>query len=194
MDALVFILFGYLLGSVPTGHLLAKLAGVDIHTVGSGNVGATNVARSVGKWQGALTLIADAAKGALPVAAAIYWGVGNEGTALAALAAFLGHLYPVFLKFRGGKGVATAVGALLVLAPTAAGVLLVIFAVVAFSSRIVSLASLVAAVTAPFLLWLFYAPAAVIGLGVVLAALVIWRHRSNISRLMDGTEPRFSLH
>jgi glycerol-3-phosphate acyltransferase PlsY len=194
MEVLVFVLFGYLLGSVPTGHLLAKLAGVDIRSVGSGNVGATNVARSVGKWQGALTLIADAAKGALPPAAANYWGVDSLGTALAALAAFLGHLYPVFLKFRGGKGVATGVGSLLAIAPPATAVMIAVFALVAFSSRLVSLASMVAAAAAPFILWLFDAPWPFIVLGCILAVLVLWRHRANIARLKAGTEPRFSLH
>src|SRR5574341_533684 len=112
MEALVLVGFAYLLGSVPTGYALGKLAGVDVRTVGSGNVGATNVARAVGKGQGVLTVIADSAKGFVPVAIALKWGMQPAALATVASAAFLGHPYPAFLKFRGGNGVATAFGAL----------------------------------------------------------------------------------
>src|SRR5713226_7569979 len=119
--------FAYLLGSVPTGFILGYLAGVDVRKAGSGNVGATNVARVAGKKLGLLTLLGDAAKGFVPVYVAIKMDLGVPLTGLVALAAFLGHLYPVFLKFQGGKGVATALGALSALAPAAAGVLLPVF-------------------------------------------------------------------
>lgn len=188
---LVLILVSYVIGSVPTGYLLGKLRGVDVRMVGSGNVGATNVARAVGKSQGVITLIADAAKGYLPVLVALHLGQDSLTLALTAIAAFLGHLYPVFLKFLGGKGVATGFGALLALAPLAALVLVVVFVLVAGATRIVSLGSLATAVAAPLSLWLFHQPPVIVGMGFVLGAMVIFRHRGNIQRLLAGTEPRF---
>ena len=192
MFAIVLLIpSAYILGSVPSGYVLGKLAGVDVRKVGSGNIGAANVARAVGKWQGALTLVADSAKGFLPVFIALQLELSPVVTALTAIAVFLGHLYPLFLKFHGGKGVATALGALLALAPMAALVLIAVFAVVVFCSRIVSLGAMTAAVTAPLVLWLFYQPPAIIGMGLFLAAMVVLRHRSNIQRLLAGTEPHF---
>jgi glycerol-3-phosphate acyltransferase PlsY len=194
MEVLVLVGFAYLLGSVPTGYVLGKLSGVDVRTVGSGNVGATNVARAVGKGQGVLTLIADAAKGFIPVTIALAWGMQPASLAMVAIAAFLGHLYPLFLKFQGGKGVATALGTLLALAPLATLVLVVVFAGVVFVSRVVSLSSMAAATAAPIVLWLFRQPPAIIGMGAFLAAMILWRHRGNIQRLLAGTEPRIGSH
>jgi glycerol-3-phosphate acyltransferase PlsY len=188
------ILLAYLLGSVPTGYLFGKLAGVDVRSVGSGNIGATNVARALGKRQGLLTLVADAAKGFLPVFVAIYFEFESSAIACIASAAFLGHLYPLFLNFKGGKGVATALGALLAIAPLAALALVGLFALVVVSSRIVSLGALAASVAAPLALWLFYQPAPIIGMGGFLATMIVLRHRSNIERLRAGTEPRFGAH
>lgn len=194
MEIPVLILLGYLIGSVPNGYLLGKLAGVDIQKVGSGNIGAANVARTLGKWQGALTLVADAAKGFLPVFVALELGLSSVNAALVAIAAFLGHLYPVFLKFRGGKGVATGLGALLALAPLATVVLIAIFAAVALSTRLVSLSSIAAAVAAPVILWLFNQQAVIVGLGLFFGAMITLRHRRNIRRILAGTEPRFGSH
>jgi|SRR5262245_15142051 len=191
METPVLILLGYLIGSVPNGYLLGKLAGVDIQKVGSGNIGAANVARTLGKWQGALTLVADAAKGFLPVFVALELGLSSVNLALVAIAAFLGHLYPVFLKFRGGKGVATGLGALLALAPLATAVLIVVFAAVALSTRLVSLSSIAAAVATPVILWLFNQQAVIVGVGLFFGAMITLRHRSNIQRILAGTEPRF---
>ena len=192
MFAIVLLIpLAYLLGSVPSGYVLGKLVGVDVRKVGSGNIGAANVARAVGKWQGALTLVADSAKGFLPVFIALQLELSPVVTALTAIAVFLGHLYPLFLKFKGGKGVATALGALLALAPLATLVLIAVFAIVVFLSRIVSLGAMTTAVTAPVVLWLFYQPPAIIGMGLFLAAMIVLRHRSNIQRLLAGTEPRF---
>lgn len=188
---ILLIVFAYVIGSVPSGYLLGKLRGVDVRAVGSGNVGATNVARAVGKSQGFITLIADAAKGYLPVLAALQLGQDSLTIALTAIAAFLGHLYPLFLKFQGGKGVATGFGALLALAPMAALVLVVVFALVAGATRIVSLGSLATAAAAPLSLWLFHQPPVVVAMGFVLGAMVVIRHRGNIQRLLAGTEPRF---
>ena len=188
------IVLAYLLGSVPTGYVLGKLAGIDVRSAGSGNIGAANVARVVGNRQGALTLVADAMKGFLPVLIAIQLELEPVALAFTAIAAFLGHLYPLFLKFHGGKGVATALGTLLAIAPVATLVLLALFALVAFSSRIVSLSAMVAAVAAPLVLWLLYQPPAIIGMGFFFAAVIVLRHRGNIKRLRAGTEPRFGEH
>jgi len=187
----VLIVLAYILGSVPSGYVLGKLTGIDVRNVGSGNIGATNVARAVGKWQGALTLIADTTKGFLPVSIAVQLELDPFAIAFTAVAAFLGHLYPLFLKFRGGKGVATGLGALLAIAPLASLVLLALFALVGFCSRIVSLGAMAAAVAAPLVLWLFYQPPAIIGMGFFLAAMIVLRHHANITRLLAGTEPRF---
>jgi len=194
MEIIALIVFAYLLGSIPTGYILGKFAGVDVRQVGSGNVGATNVARAVGKWPGALTLLADAVKGMLPVAIGLSLTLAPAALAALAAAAFLGHLYPIFLNFRGGKGVATALGALLVIAPLASLLLVAIFAAVVFPTRLVSLSSIVAAALAPFALWLFLQPRAIVLLGAFLAAMIVWRHRGNIQRLLAGTEPRFDAH
>ena len=185
------IIFAYLLGSVPTGYLMGACVGVDVRTAGSGNIGATNVARVIGKRQGILTLVADAAKGFIPVFAAVQLGFVPAAAALVGTAAFLGHLYPVFLKFQGGKGVATALGVFVGLAPLATLILIVIFAAVALTSRIVSLSSMITALTAPATLWFFSYPPAVVGLSAFIAAMIIIRHRANLRRLLAGTEPRF---
>jgi glycerol-3-phosphate acyltransferase PlsY len=188
---IILILFGYLLGSVPTGFILGSMAGVDVRKAGSGNVGATNVARVAGKRQGILTLIGDTAKGVVPVILALQMGANLTTTVMAGAAAFVGHLYPVFLKFRGGKGVATALGVFVALAPVAALVLIVMFIAIALSSRIVSVGSIATAMAAPLILWLFSYPPIVVGIAVFIAAAITLRHRSNIQRLLNGTEPRF---
>ncbi|MDO8700126.1 MAG: glycerol-3-phosphate 1-O-acyltransferase PlsY [Deltaproteobacteria bacterium] len=185
------MIFAYLLGSVPTGYLMGAWMGIDVRAAGSGNIGATNVARVVGKRQGILTLATDVAKGFIPVFAAVQLGLAPPAAALAGTAAFLGHLYPVFLKFQGGKGVATALGVFVGLAPLATPVLIVIFAAVAIASRIVSVSSMIAALTAPVTLWFFSYPPAVVGLSALIASMIILRHRANLRRLLAGTEPRF---
>lgn len=184
-------LFAYLLGSVPTGYLIGYFSGVDVRQAGSGNVGATNVARVVGKRQGLITLGADVVKGFLPVLLARQLGMDAAVTGLTGLAAFLGHLYPVFLRFRGGKGVATALGVIIAISPWGAAALFGVFFAVAALSRVVSLASMAAAASAPLVLWLLDYSPYVVGLGLLLAVGIIFRHRENIQRLMAGAEPRF---
>lgn len=188
---LALTILAYLLGSVPSGYLLGTLFGIDIRKAGSGNIGATNVARTLGKSLGVLTLLADTAKGYLPVFIGARLEFGPLALSLLAVAAFCGHLYPIFLRFRGGKGVATAFGALLAVAPTATLILIGVFAVAVLSSRRVSPGSIAAALAAPFALWVGSAPPPVIALGAALGTMVIVRHRDNIKRLRDGTEPRF---
>lgn len=184
------MLFGYLLGSIPTGYILGSLAGVDVRQAGSGNVGATNVARVVGKRHGILTLVADVAKGFVPVILALSLGFAPLATASVGIAAFLGHLYPVFLRFQGGKGVATALGVFLGLAPWATLILIAIFIAVLLATRVVSLSSMVTAGFAPIVFWLFFRSPVITGMSLFIAAMIILRHRGNIQRLRSGTEPK----
>ncbi|HZR81312.1 MAG TPA: glycerol-3-phosphate 1-O-acyltransferase PlsY [Candidatus Binatia bacterium] len=189
----------YLVGSIPSGYLLARWKRVDVRTTGSGNIGATNVARSVGKGLGAATLVLDAAKGAIPalVVAGIDWearanpALAATAPVVAGVAALVGHCFPVTLGFRGGKGVATALGVLIALAPGTLPIALAAFAAVFAAFRRVSLASIAAAVAAPATAsWLGYPSPVVTGI-CAMALLIIYRHRSNIARLLAGTEPRF---
>ena len=191
MIEVALILSAYLLGSIPTGYIIGNLAGVDVRKVGSGNVGATNVARFLGKGRGALTLAVDVGKGWLAVYVARRLGVSLVCVTAVGMAVFLGHLYPIFLRFNGGKGVATALGVFLALAPGTVWVLFVIFAVAVAASRIVSVGSLSAALAAPVVFWLFELPPVVIAMGGFIALMIVWRHRSNIQRLRAGTEPKF---
>jgi glycerol-3-phosphate acyltransferase PlsY len=189
------MLASYLLGAVPFGVLVARLYDrkVDLRTTGSGNIGATNVARTLGKGAGILTLLLDAAKGAAAVVAATAVSPSGESLlpALAGGAAFLGHLYPVYLGFRGGKGVATALGVVLALLPAAAAVLFVLFAAVFAATRYVSLGSLVAAAGLTPAMALLGAPAPFVALSACIGAMVFWTHRENIRRLLAGEERRF---
>jgi acyl phosphate:glycerol-3-phosphate acyltransferase len=194
-------LAAYAIGSIPFGYLIMRRAGQgDIRSVGSGNVGATNVARAAGMSAGALTFILDAAKGALAVwLAAQITGDSVTWMIAAALGAMLGHIYPVWLSGRGGRGVSTGVGAFLLICwPAVAGAIIIWLVVIAVS-RYVSLASIMAAASLPLLMRFLYAPGhapsyVVIG-GTTLASLIIiLKHRANIARLMNGTENRFTFH
>lgn len=191
MYALLMLAFAYLLGSIPTGFLLGSLSGVDVRQAGSGNVGATNVARVVGKRQGLMTLLGDVAKGFIPAFFSLQLGLDTGVAALAGLAAFLGHLYPVFLRFQGGKGVATALGVFLALAPIVTGFLVLVFLVIVILSRMVSLGSLVTALLAPMVFWFFSGSLSLFGSSVLISLFIIIRHRENIQRLIAGVEPRF---
>ena len=190
METFLLVIFAYLLGSVPTGYILGSLAGVDVRKAGSGNVGATNVTRVVGKRYGIFTLVADIAKGFIPVVIALNLGLTSTATAFVGIAAFLGHLYPVFLRFQGGKGVATALGVFLGLAPWATLVLMVIFVLVILTTRVVSLSSMVAAASAPIAFWLLSYSPTLMGTSFFIALMIVLRHRGNIQRLLSGTEPR----
>jgi acyl phosphate:glycerol-3-phosphate acyltransferase len=182
-------LLAYGLGSVPFGVVMAQLFGLgDLRAVGSGNIGATNVLRTGNKLAALLTLVLDAGKGAIAVLLA-RWLVGPDAAQAAGLAAFLGHLFPVFIGFRGGKGVATFLGTLLALAFPVGLAACATWAVVAAVTRYSSLSALVAAVAAP--VWaLLLGQGQVAVFCVLLAALVVERHRANIARLVAGTEPR----
>lgn len=194
------VLAAYFLGSIPFGLLLAKLfGGSDVRKAGSGNIGAANVARVVGPLAGILTLVLDTAKGAAAVwLAARFTRESAAWMMLAALAALVGHCFPVWLKFKGGKGVATALGVFLALCPLAALAALLLFALVAACWRYVSLGSISAAAAMPLLMYFLWAPhhapPLMITFGSLAAAmLVVYQHRANIQRLMRGEEPKFSL-
>ena len=185
---------GYLLGSVSSAVLVSKLMRLpDPRQSGSGNPGATNVLRLGNKPAAALTLLGDVLKGVLPILLAKYLGADTTGIALAGLGAFLGHLFPVFFRFAGGKGVATSLGIFLALNPLIAGLQVLLWVIVALVLRYSSLAALVAAVLTPVLLvWQMDDPV-LTGFGIVLAALLVFRHRANIVRLWRGTESRIKL-
>ena len=199
----LLVLFAYLLGSIPFSFLVGRLAGgKDIRTLGSGNIGATNVARTVGKGAGLIALLLDAAKGFAAVA--IARGLLEDGgttvagapvsfwIAAVAIAAVGGHMFPVWLRFRGGKGVATAAGVFLAIDARAIAIVFVVFLLIWISTRFVSLASILAAVAIPLelrfierqTLWIVLA-------GIVIAIGVVLKHRGNIARLAAGTEPKF---
>ncbi|MFB3816791.1 MAG: glycerol-3-phosphate 1-O-acyltransferase PlsY [Candidatus Methylomirabilales bacterium] len=188
---LLLTLAAYLLGSVPFGILVARRrGGVDLRRVGSGNIGATNVLRAVGKAAAAATLLGDVGKGALAVGLARLAGAGPAVVAAAGAAAVLGHLFPIFAGFRGGKGVATALGVVLAAMPPVGLGLLLIWVAAAAAWRYSSLAALLATAALPPLAWLLDGRGPMVGLGAVLALLVVWRHRENIRRLRAGTESR----
>ncbi len=190
---IILIILSYLLGSISAGFLVGSSAGVDVRSAGSGNIGATNVARTLGWKKGLVTLFADVAKGFLPVLAAHLLDLGNAAAAAAGLAAFAGHLYPVFLRFKGGKGVATAAGVYLAAMPLGILVVVGVFVLVMLAARRVSLASLSAAVLAPVVAWTLSYPEEVAWMSLVIGFLVVFRHRENIRRLMAGEEPRLEL-
>lgn len=193
MTLFFVIALAYLCGAIPTGVLIADRVGVDVRKVGSGNIGATNVARSVGKKAGILTLLGDAIKGLIPVLVVRFLDLGEIPLACSAVAAFLGHLFSPFLGFSGGKGVATGLGVFLGMAPQAIFLALALFAFTFAASRIVSLASIVAAGATPLLLFLLSYPKGHLLAGSLIAAMIIIRHRENITRLLKGEEQKFSL-
>ncbi len=190
----------YLLGAIPTGWLVARARGVDIRAVGSGNIGATNVMRALGTGWGIVVLACDALKGFVPVflfprLAALNAGAGGSrlGMSLAyACLAVAGHVWPVFLRFRGGKGVATSAGAMVGLAPQAAGAALLAWLATFLAGRYVSLASIVGAVAAAGSAWYFYGGEGWLRPAILtlLAVITIWRHQANIGRLLRGAEHR----
>jgi len=189
MRDVVLPVVAYLLGSVPFGVLVARMrGGVDLRRVGSGNIGATNVLRAVGKGAAALTLLGDIGKGALAVGLGRWFGVSPTVLALIALAAVVGHLLPVFAGFRGGKGVATTLGVVLATMPAVGGLLLLIWLAVAAIWRYSSLAALAASATLPVLAWRLDGRPPMVALSVTLLLIVLVRHRENIVRLWQGTE------
>ena len=189
MNYLVIAAFAYLMGSIPFGLILTRMAGLgDIRAIGSGNIGATNVLRTGRKGLAAATLLLDGGKGFL----AVYWiqAYGHGGVAVAALCVFLGHLYPVWLRLKGGKGVATGLGVFFALSWPIGAACCLAWLATAVIFRFSSLAALVAYALAPFAAWFATESLKTVGLTAVIAALVYWKHRANIARLLKGEEPR----
>lgn len=199
------VIGSYLLGSIPFGYLAGRIAGIDIRSCGSGNVGATNVIRALGKRYGYPVFAADFLKGFSAVKVSIFiatqvqpeWISSEVSGIAAAISSVLGHSFPVWLRFKGGKGVATSAGALFGLVPVAALVGTAIWILTFLLTRYVSVASIVAAAALPLIIlittWLSQTTGKLLFYSsVCLAAVVIWRHRSNLSRLIRGTEPRFT--
>ncbi|HSB07722.1 MAG TPA: glycerol-3-phosphate 1-O-acyltransferase PlsY [Thermodesulfobacteriota bacterium] len=190
----IFItLFGYLLGSVPTGIVLTRLfSGVDPRKSGSKNIGATNIYRTAGKTLGVLTLVGDMLKGAIPIWMAIMWGISDLWIAMVGLSPIVGHIFPIFLGFKGGKGVATALGIYLVISPIAVLIEFFLFAFIVWKWRIIALGSITCATTIPILIAFFRSDSkAYFILSVIIAALILYRHQSNIARIIQGTENRW---
>ena len=186
---IILIIGAYLLGSVSSAIIICRVMGYpDPRTIGSGNPGATNVMRQGGKTAAVVTLLGDLLKGFIPVMIAKFFGVSLTVQLLVGMAAFLGHLYPVFFAFKGGKGVATAVGILLglnlMVALTAIAIWLIMFAI----KRISSLSALTTTALSPLYVWLITHSKEFLVFSIVLAALIFWRHRSNIQNLIAGTE------
>ncbi|MGD0625273.1 MAG: glycerol-3-phosphate 1-O-acyltransferase PlsY [Thermodesulfobacteriota bacterium] len=187
----LLLILAYLLGSIPTGVILAKVFGnIDPRTQGSKNIGATNVFRTAGKKLGVITLLGDILKGLIPVAIArgtldSYFWIGAV-----ALAAFLGHLYPIFLKFKGGKGIATGLGVFLALSPLPAILSLLVFGAVVYRWRFISLGSLSATAAFLFLLALLNPHRIYIPFALIIGVLIFYRHRENIERLLGGKESK----
>ena len=191
LSSLLLLAIGYLLGSMPNGYLAGRwLKGIDLRQCGSGSTGATNVLRNVGKAPGLVVFLLDVGKGALAVLLAKSFGLNDWVQVLAGLAALAGHIWPVWLGWKGGKAVATGLGMFLGLAWPVGLACFGLFIAVISISRIVSLSSVVAAIGLPVLMVLAGANGASISVSVVASVMVLWRHRSNIERLIAGTEPR----
>lgn len=192
---LLLLLAAYLIGAIPTGIILTRLSGgEDLRKVGSGNIGATNVYRTAGRTLGIITLLGDCLKAVIPLLIAMQlFDLTGSDLALVGLASFIGHCYPIYLGFKGGKGVATALGVFLVISPLTILCAFALFGLVLWRWRYISLASISAAAAAPFLVLLFERSLAVFLVTSCIAALVIWRHKQNIARLLDGSENKFNI-
>mgnify|MGYP001471701354 CR=1 FL=1 len=191
LTSLLLLAIGYLLGSMPNGYLAGRwLKGIDLRQCGSGSTGATNVLRNVGKGPALVVFLLDVGKGALAVLLAKSFGMNDWVQVLAGLAALAGHIWPVWLGWKGGKAVATGLGMFLGLAWPVGLACFGLFMAVISLSRIVSLSSVVAAIGLPVLMVLAGASGASISVSVVASVMVLWRHRSNIERLIAGTEPK----
>lgn len=190
MNIAIGAIIGYLLGSISFGIIVTKIVkGIDIRDYGSGNAGMTNVMRTIGKGPAALVMLGDTLKGYLAVLIGLYLG-GEIAGVIAGVAALLGHGFPLFFGFKGGKGVATGLGIMLVLVPDCSIIALIIFAVVVLISRYVSLGSMIATSSVPISMIIFNKSLPLIILGILGAILVVYFHRSNIKKIRNGTENR----
>jgi glycerol-3-phosphate acyltransferase PlsY len=184
------VLIGYLAGSVPFAYLLARRRGSDVRTAGSGNVGAANVLRTTGAWRGVIVMALDMSKGIAAVGIANLLAGNSASMALSGTAAIVGHIYPVWLRFHGGKGVAVAAGVFTMLSPAATASAAVLFLVIAWITRYISLASMAATIALPPATWILGSPMPVVATAFGSASLILFRHRANWHRLRSGTERR----
>ena len=191
MLPIFLVLLGYVLGSVPTGYLVGRAFGVDVRDVGSGNIGTANVLRAAGKWAGLLTLAGDMLKGLVPVVVARFSTENKWLIAAVAFAAVIGHCWPVFLRFKGGKAVATGAGTTIGLAPVVGLGLFAFWWAVVLVTRYTSLGAIAVMVVSPPVLWLTNQPLPYVLYTLVGGALVLWRHRENARSLVKGTERKF---
>lgn len=189
MKYFILPVISFILGAIPVGVIIAKAKGVDLKKVGSGNIGATNVLRSLGRWPAALTLIGDMLKGTIAVAMGRYFGVGTFYEGLIGLSAVIGHNFSIFLRFRGGKGVATSLGVLILYSPQTALFTLIIWLVVVLTTRYSSLGALVSFGLLPLSIALFDSREK-LPVALLMTAFIIIRHVDNIQRLIKGTERR----
>jgi acyl phosphate:glycerol-3-phosphate acyltransferase len=205
LNVLAFSALGYLFGSFPAGYFAGRITGVDVRSLGSGNIGATNVLRVLGKRWGYAVFFVDAFKGFAAVRLTFFLAkhlpaaqpYAEYFAILTAVMCIVGHTFPVWLRFKGGKGVATSAGALFGLMPMAVPFIILIWVIIFETTRYVSVASIGAAISLPivvglFLRWKFLEGFAFLYFSILIALLVLWRHRSNFSRLLNGTEQRFS--
>lgn len=184
------LLLGYLAGSVPFAFLLARRRGIDVRVAGSGNVGAANVLRTTGPWRGVIVMALDMGKGIAAVALAHLVSGGTTHAAMSGAAAIVGHIYPVWLRFHGGKGVAVAAGVFTMLSPGATAAAGALFLLIAWVTRYISLASIAATVALPPAAWILGSPLPVVVAAFCSASLILFRHRGNWHRLRSGTERR----
>ena len=190
MNAVLAVTLGYLVGSIPFAYLLSRRHGIDLRRAGSGNVGASNVLRTTGVWAAVLAMMPDGVKGTLAVLMAQLLSGSLIATVAAAFASILGHVYPVWLRFRGGKGVATAAGAFALLAPEAMGIAAAVFLIAVILTRFISVGSIAGALTLVIVAGITDVPG-VVAIGATASTLIIvYRHRGNLTRLVAGTERR----
>jgi len=190
MNAVLAVTLGYLVGSIPFAYLLSRRHGIDLRRAGSGNVGASNVLRTTGVWAAVLAMMLDGVKGTLAVLMAQLLSGSLIATVAAAFASILGHVYPVWLRFRGGKGVATAAGAFALLAPEAMGIAAAVFLIAVILTRFISVGSIAGALTLVIVAGITDGPG-VVAIGATASTLIIvYRHRGNLTRLVAGTERR----
>jgi len=193
---IIFVILSYLIGSISTGFVIAKyIYKIDLKSVGSGNIGATNVMRALGKKMGILTLIGDALKGLIPTLFAVLYlpfPINQPLVFFCALAAFLGHLFPFYLKFKGGKGVATALGIAVILYPLQTLLCAIVFFIVVLKTRIVSIGSILAALSLPIFVSFKAQSGYMLALAIIISILIVIKHKDNIHRLLEGKENKLN--
>ncbi len=194
MEIIIIAILSFLTGSIPFGVLIAKSKGIDLRKVGSGNIGATNVLRAVGKTAALFTLIGDILKGSIPVLFSFFFNTGSFYAGLMGLIAIIGHDFSIFLKFRGGKGVATSLGVILVYSPYAGLLCVASWLLTAWFTRYSSLSAIIAFILLPPIIFITDYSAGKIIISAIIAFLILYKHKENIKRLFKGTETKIGQH